>query len=142
MDVLMTNGYTPNDSLLRRWNALWNELEPAAARAAVPATDVVEDADGYHFYFEVPGIASESVDVKVEDGRLVVEAERKRPEWSKDAEVHLAERTYGKMSRAFTMPEDASHEGIKAAYKDGVLEVTTPKKPESKPFKIKVEFDN
>ena len=113
---------------------------PRARRA--PAADVVEDADSYHFYFEMAGIASESVDVRVEDGSLIVQAERKRPEWSKDAEVHLSERTYGTMRRAFTMPEDASHEGIKAAYKDGVLEVTVPKRPESKPFKIKVEFEN
>ena len=115
-------------------------VEPA--RKAAPAVDVVEDADGYHFYFEMAGIASESVDARVEDGNLVVEAERKRPEWSKDAEVHLSERAYGTMRRAFTMPDDASHEGIKAAYKDGVLEVTVPKRPESKPFKIKVEFEN
>jgi len=140
MEVLMTNGLTPNDSLLRRWNMLWNELEPA--RKAAPAADVVEDADGYHFHFEMAGIASESVDVRVEDGNLVVEAERKRPAWSKDAEVHLSERAYGMMRRAFTMPDDASHDGIKAAYKDGVLEVTVPKRPESKPFKIKVEFEN
>ena len=134
------NGFTPNDSLLRHWNVLWNELEPG--RKAAPAVDVIEDADGYHFYFEMAGIRSESVDVRVEDGSLVVEAERKRPEWPKDAEVHLAERAYGKMHRAFTMPEDASHDGIKAAYKDGVLEVTVPKRPESKPFKVKVEFEN
>ncbi len=140
MEVLMTNGLTPNDSLLRRWNTLWNELEPA--RKAAPAADVVEDADGYHFYFEMAGIASETVDARVEDGNLVVEAERKQPEWSKDAEVHLSERAYGTMRRAFTWPDDASHDGIKAAYKDGVLEVTVPKRPESKPFKIKVEFDN
>ncbi len=140
MEVLMTNGLTPNDSLLRRWNVLWNELEPASK--AAPAADVFEYPDSYHFYFEMAGIASESVDVRVEDGDLIVEAERKQPEWSKDAEVHLSERAYGTMRRAFTMPDDASHDGIKAAYKDGVLEVTVPKRPESKPFKIKVEFEN
>jgi HSP20 family molecular chaperone IbpA len=40
------------------------------------------------------------------------------------------------------MPEDADHEGIKAAYKDGVLEVTMLKRPESKPLKVKVEVEN
>jgi HSP20 family protein len=139
MGVLMTNGLNRDDSLLRHWNVLWNELEPARK---APAADVVEDADAYHFYFEMPGIASESVDVRVEDEHLIAEAERKRPQWPKDAEVHLAERTYGTMRRAFTMPDNASHEGIKASYKDGVLEVTVPKRPESKPFKIKVDFEN
>ena len=53
MEVRM-NGFTPNDSLLRRWNVLWNELEPATARMTAPTADVIEDADGYHFYFEMP----------------------------------------------------------------------------------------
>lgn len=140
MEVLMRNGLTHDNSLLRNWNVLWNELEPA--RRGQPAADVVEDADAYHFYFEMAGIKSESVDVRVEDENLIVEAERKRPEWPKDAEVHLSERAYGTMHRAFTMPDDAGHDGIKAAYKDGVLEVTVPKRPESKPFKIKVEVEN
>lgn len=142
MDVVLTNGCGSRDPLLRRWNALCNELEPGAARKAAPAADVVEDADGYHFYFEVPGIKSESVDVRVEDGNLIVEAERKRPEYAKDAQVHRAERAYGPLRRAFGMPEDAAHEGIKAAYRDGVLEITIPKRPESKPFKVKVEVEN
>ena len=142
MDVRMTNGFVPNGSLLRHWNVLLNhELEPASRNTA-PAADVVEDEDGYHFYFEMPGIKSDTIDVRVEDGTLVIQAERKRPEWSKDAAVHLAERTYGMMKRGFTMPDDASQGGIKAAYKDGVLEVAVPKRPESKPVKIKVDFDN
>ena len=72
----------------------------------------------------------------------MVEAERKQPEWPKDAEVHLSERSYGTMRRTFTMPEDASAEGIKATYRDGVLEVTVAKKPEAKPTRIKVNVEN
>ncbi|HUO03913.1 MAG TPA: HSP20 family small heat-shock protein [Candidatus Binataceae bacterium] len=139
MDLVMTNGYTPQDSIFRRWNAMLSDIDPTATRISALAADVVEDADGYHFQFEAPGIDGGSVDVRVEDGTLVVEAERKRPEYPKESHVLLAERTYGKMRRAFTMPEDANHEGIKASYKDGVLDVTAPKRPESKPVKIKVE---
>src|SRR6267154_592189 len=140
MEVRMTNGLMPHDSVLRRLNLLWNELDPAVSRKSAPAADVIEDADAYRFYFEMPGIKSESVDVRVDDGHLIVEAERPQPEWSKDAQLHMTERTYGTLHRAFTMPDDAGHEGIRAAYKDGVLEVILPKKPESKPFKVKVEF--
>jgi HSP20 family protein len=103
---------------------------------------VVEHSEGYHFYFDMPGIKAESVEVRVEDGELVVEAERKRPEWPKDAEVHISERGYGKLARAFSLPEDASHDGIKATYRDGVLEVAVAKKPEAKPTKIKVNVEN
>ena len=142
MELRMVNGLMPHDSVLRRLNMLWNELDPAVARKSAPAADVIEDAETYRFYFEMPGIKSESIDVRVDDGHLIIEAERSRPEWPKDAQVHLSERSYGTLHRAFTMPEDASHEGIKASYKDGVLEMTLPKKAESKPFKVKVEFNN
>jgi HSP20 family protein len=139
---VMNNGVIPHPSLFNHFNALWNELERPATRTPSPAADVIEHADGYHFYFEMPGMKPDSVDLRVEEGRLIVEAERVRPEWPKDASVHVAERAYGKARRAFKLPEDASNTEIKASYKDGVLEVTVAKKPESKPVKIKVNFEN
>jgi hypothetical protein len=57
----------------------------------VPSVDVIEDKDGYHFYFEMPGLTNESIDARIENGRLLVAAERKRPEWPQETEVHIAE---------------------------------------------------
>jgi HSP20 family protein len=145
MDLLIGNGYT-NGWLYDRvnqLNRLFNEGNRAATEAhLVPRSDVVEHGEGYHFYFEMPGIKADSVQVQVEDDNLVIEAERKRPEWPKDSAIHVSERSYGTMRRAFTMPEDASAEGINATYRDGVLEVTVAKKPEAKPTKIKVDVEN
>ena len=145
MDLLIGNGYT-NGWLYDRvnqLNRLFNEGNRVATEAhLVPRSDVVEHGEGYHFYFEMPGIKADSVQVQVEDDNLVIEAERKRPEWPKDSAIHVSERSYGTMRRAFTMPEDASAEGIKATYRDGVLEVTVAKKPQAKPTKIKVEVEN
>jgi HSP20 family protein len=145
MDLLIENGYT-NGWLYDRvnqLNRLFNEGNRAATEAhLVPRSDVVEHGEGYHFYFEMPGIKADSVQVQVEDDSLVIEAERKRPEWPKDSAIHVSERSYGTMRRTFTMPEDASAEGIKATYRDGVLEVTVAKKPEAKPTKIKVDVEN
>jgi HSP20 family protein len=108
----------------------------ATNRNMVPAVDVIEDKDAYHFYFEMPGLKNESIDARVEDGQLIVEAERTRPEWPRETRVHVAERGYGKIHRAFELPNDASRDRIDASYKDGVLEVTVEKKPESKSAKI------
>jgi HSP20 family protein len=147
MEVVLGNGYA-NGWLydrMNRLNRIFNEAGRTAAESqshVLPRADVIEHGEGYHFYFEMPGIKADSVNVQVEDGRLMVEAERKQPEWPKDAEVHLSERSYGTMRRTFTMPEDASAEGIKATYRDGVLEVTVAKKPEAKPTKIKVNVEN
>ena len=102
----------------------------------VPAVDVIEDKDAYHIYYEMPGLTSKSIDAHFEDGHLVVEAERTRPEWPQETRVRVAERGYGKIHRAFQLHNDVSCDKIEASYKDGVLGVTVEKKPESKPAKI------
>jgi HSP20 family protein len=108
----------------------------ATNKHMVPLVDVIEDKDAYHFYFEMPGLERESLDARVEGGRLLITAERKRPEWPQEIEVHIAERSYGAIRRAFELPKDASHDKVEAGYKNGVLEVTVEKKPESKSAKI------
>jgi HSP20 family protein len=105
-------------------------------RHMIPPVDVIEDKDAYHFYFEMPGLKRESLDARVEGGRLLVTAERKRPEWPQEIEVHITERGYGAIRRTFELPKDASHDKVGTGYKDGVLEVTVLKRSESKPAKI------
>jgi HSP20 family protein len=140
MEVRYENGWTGNGWLvdrMNRMNGIFSELNQAP-RHMRPAVDVVEDKDSYHFFFEMPGLKSESLDVKVENDTLTVTAERKRPEWPKETEVHIAERGYGRFYRAFQLPEDANHEKINASYRDGVLELTVEKRPEAKPVKIQI----
>jgi HSP20 family protein len=136
MEVRLDNGWAHRGWLFDpRVQDLFWEFD-ATNRNMVPAVDVIEDKDAYHFYFEMPGLKNESIDARVEDGQLIVEAERTRPEWPRETRVHVAERGYGKIHRAFELPNDASRDRIDASYKDGVLEVTVEKKLESKSAKI------
>jgi HSP20 family protein len=138
MELRLENGWAGRGWLMDpRLNAWFRESD-STPRYITPAVDVVEDQDRYHFYFEMPGLRQDSIDARVEDDRLIVAAERKRPEWPNDTEVHMAERNYGTMRRAFELPNDASRDKIAAVYKDGVLEVTVEKKPESKSAKIQI----
>lgn len=136
MEVRFENGWTGRGWLFDpRVQGLFREFD-ATNRHMVPPVDVIEEKDAYHFYFEMAGLTNESIDARVEDGRLLVAAERKRPEWPNESQVHVTERRYGTIRRAFELPNDASHDKIEASYKDGVLEVTVEKKPESKSAKI------
>lgn len=137
MELRYENGWTGNGWLFDRMNGVAQEMA-ASPRRITPPADVVEEKDGYHFHFEMPGLKSDACDVRVEHGSLIVTAERKQPEWPSDARVHVAERGYGTLRRAFELPEDASPDRVHAAYKDGVLEITVEKRPESKPVKIQV----
>jgi HSP20 family protein len=137
MEVRYENGWTPNYWLFERMNQFAREFDHAP-RHIRPAVDVVEDQDAYHFYFEMAGLITDSIDVQVENGTMIVAAERKRPEWPKESEVRVSERHYGSFRRSFQLPKDASHENVRASYRDGVLDVTVGKRPEAKPVKIAI----
>ena len=107
----------------------------------VPQADVIESEDGYHFYFEMPGVKGDSISVRLEDGTLIVEAERKRPEFTGKTTSHRSERNYRKFHRAFRLPEQYASQPVTASYKDGVLEVSVAKPAEAKPVKIQVNLN-
>src|SRR6516162_74953 len=139
MEIRYESSFPNNGWLFDRVNGLLKDFQPQVRRPGIrPAVDVVEDRDGYHFYFDMPGLKNDSVDLRVEDGTLIVTAERKRPEWPKDTAVHFSERHYGSIRRSFELPKDASHDRIHASYKDGVLEVPVEKRPEARPVKIQI----
>jgi HSP20 family protein len=136
MELRFENGWAGRGWVFDPRTVGWFRQSDTTARHMVPAVDVIEDQDACHFYFGMPGLTSESIDARLEDGQLMVEAERTRPEWPREARVRVAERGYGKIHRAFQLPNDVSHDRIEASYKDGVLEVTVEKKPESESAKI------
>jgi len=138
MEFVLANGWNGNQWMFDSLNRFRRQIDEAAGDHMAPPTDVIEDKDAYHFYVEMPGLKDDSIDVQVEDDRLIVAAERKRPEWPQETEIHVAERDYGSIRRVFRLPLDARRDSIRASYADGVLEVSVEKRPESKPVKIQV----
>jgi len=139
MEIRYDTSLPNNGWLFDRMNGFFKDFQPQVRRPGIrPAVDVVEDNEGYNFYFDMPGLKNDSVDLRVEDGILTMTAERKAPEWQKDSAVHFSERHYGTIRRSFELPKDAHHEQIHASYKDGVLEVRVEKRPEARPVKIPV----
>ena len=136
MEVMFESRWPGYGWLFDGTNGFFRESPPGAVKHMVPPVDVTEDKDTYHFYFDMPGLKSDSLDARVEEGRLTIAAERKRPEWPNETQVRMAERGYGTIRRTFELPDNASPDNIQAGYKDGVLEVTVAKKPEAKSTKI------
>ena len=141
MELVFENGWNGNGWMLDRMASFRQGVEAATDPYdphALLRADVTEDKDAYHFYLEMPGLKVGSIDVRIEGDSLVVAAERKRPEWSEETQVHVAERRYSPIKRAFTLPLNARRDGIRATYTDGVLELTVEKRAESKPIKVQV----
>ena len=145
MEVRFNDGWMsgrPNQWFFDRVNELMQPHRSGTdTNSEVPSADVIESEDGYHFYFEMPGVKGDSISVKLEDSALIVEAERKRPEFTGKTTSHRSERNYRKFHRAFRLPEQYASQPVTASYKDGVLEVSIAKPAEAKPVKIQVNLN-
>jgi HSP20 family protein len=100
-----------------------------AAVAPRLKVDVAEKNGAYLVTAEVPGVKKEDIHVSVDGAQVTLEAEVKQErEAGKDERVLHVERSYGKATRSFSLPQEIDEAKVEAKYRDGVLELTLPKK--------------
>jgi HSP20 family protein len=107
-------------------------VKPFARAAGVdPAMklDVKEDDNAYTIRAEIPGARKEDIHVDVEGNGVTLRAEiRQEKEQKENEKVIYSERSYGMLSRSFSLPGEVDAQRAKAEYRDGVLNLTLPKK--------------
>jgi len=122
-----------------RWDPLL-DYGPGAPTAFMPSFDVKETPDAYQFKADLPGILEAELEISLEGSRLTVAGKREE-ELAKEGErIHLSERSHGRFSRTFTLPEDVEGEKVVAELRNGVLTLMVPKRPEVRPRKINVSL--
>jgi HSP20 family protein len=104
----------------------------------LPAVDILEKDGNLILRAELPGMSEKQIDVKLEGNTLTLKGERKMDNEDKKNNYHRVESFYGSFTRSFRLPETVDLEKISADYKNGVLTVTIPQKPEVKPREITV----
>ncbi len=104
-----------------------------------PRMDVVETKEGITLKVDVPGVKQEDLNIALEDNLLSVKGERKHESEVNEEGYSRFERSYGSFQRSVVLPSTVDANGVKATYKDGVLEIQLPKKEEARPKAIKVE---
>jgi HSP20 family protein len=103
-----------------------------------PAVDIHETEGELVVKADLPGIAEEDIDVRVEKNMLTIRGERTFEKSVNDDNYLRVERAYGSFSRSFSLPNTVNTEAVQAEYRNGVLTVTMPKREESKPKQVKV----
>ncbi|MBU0632165.1 Hsp20/alpha crystallin family protein [bacterium] len=93
-----------------------------------PCVNTREGEFAYHMDIDLPGVKKEDISVKVENNILTLKGERKTKEETKKEDYYKVESSFGSFMRSFTLPENVDAENIHAENKDGVLEITLPKK--------------
>ena len=91
--------------------------------------DVAEKNGTYQVTADLPGVKKEDIQVAIDGAQVTLSAEIRREKETADGERVLhAERTFGKVSRSFSLPQELDEAKAEAKFRDGVLELTLPKK--------------
>jgi HSP20 family protein len=115
-------------------------LEGRGEALARMKVDVAEKNGEYKVTAELPGVKKEDIQVSIDGAQVTLAAEVKQEkEASQDERVLHTERVFGKVSRSFTLPQEVDEAGAQAKFRDGVLELTLPKKAAAQRKQITIQ---
>jgi HSP20 family protein len=93
-----------------------------------PRMDVSETDQGYLVKADIPGVKKEDIKVNIDGNQVSISAKTQRESEQKSENMLCTERSWGQYYRSFSLPQAVDDTTAKAEYRDGVLELTLPKK--------------
>jgi len=129
---------TPSAFARSPWSGMEDEFDRLFAAALPPTThplfpvDLYEDQANAYVRAELPGVNRDDIQVEMTDGNLSISAVRKAPPADGQPEQSFS------FSRTLNIPVEVAAERVAAAYENGILTVTLPKREEAKAKKITV----
>lgn len=104
-----------------------------------PRVDIKEEADRFVILADIPGVDPADIEVSMDKGILSIKGERATESREEGERFTRMERSRGVFYRRFALPDSADPDQIKATGRNGVLEISLPKRPESTPRRISIE---
>ncbi|CAN5560773.1 hypothetical protein BH09VER1_BH09VER1_38800 [soil metagenome] len=101
-----------------------------------PRANLSHDAEGYVLELEMPGVDKDSLDVSVDDGKLVITGQRKSA--SELGRVVYRERRPASYRRVFELEASLDPSKVSAKIDQGLLTLWLPKPEQAKPHKITI----
>ncbi|HKL85849.1 MAG TPA: Hsp20/alpha crystallin family protein [Treponemataceae bacterium] len=120
---------------------------PVSTKASLsPRVDVRETIDSYIMDMDLPGLTEDDVEINLKDRVLSIssiqKAEKEEEKKVEEVEYLVRERRSSCFTRRFTLPEDIDAENVDATFKNGVLTINIPRRPETKPRSIRITSSN
>ena len=110
----------------------------AAVRQWTPRVDIKEEDTRFAIFADIPGVDPKDIEITMEKGILSIKGERKAASAEENGKLTRTGRTNGAFHRRFALPDVADAENIQANGKNGVLEISIPKRPKAEPRRINV----
>jgi len=103
-----------------------------------PRVDIKEEDTRFVIFADIPGVDPKDIEITMEKGILSIKGERKAEATEQNGKLTRTERSHGSFYRRFALPDSANAEGIQATGRNGVLEISIPKRAETAPRRINV----
>jgi len=123
------------DELFGQWSSPSGIRSPP--RGSFPAVNVGASPDKLEVYFFLPGVDPKRLEISIQQNVLTVSGERKIS--AENKATYRQERFSGEFRRAITLPEDVAVDGVDARYRDGVLQISVPRREQARPRQIQVQ---
>ncbi len=129
----------------RAFDSFWGRAErPFAGLAAAfgegaPRSDVVETDSGVEVTVELPGLDEKDIEVNLSDDALTIKGEKKLERKDEKKGYYISERSYGSVYRSIPLPAGVNADKAEASFRNGVLTVKLPQRPEARAKVRKVE---
>ena len=115
------------EDFFKPWNdwfngGLWGKT------MTVPNVNITDNKNEYMLSMAAPGLKKDDFKIDVDGNMLTISSEKEE----KDVSYTRKEYSYSSFSRSFTLPDEVNKEKVEAAYEDGVLKLTLPKKEDAR----------
>jgi HSP20 family protein len=129
----------------REWFDRWPMERPFfGARETVggrPAIDCYVEDGKLIVRTELPGIDAKDVDIKIIGDVLTIRGSREEKRETKKTDYLTREIRYRSFERSMSLPEGIKAEDLKAAYRDGVLQLSAPMPKEVAPREVNIQVE-
>lgn len=105
-----------------------------------PVTEMAECDGEYRITAELPGMATENIDIKLSDGTITIRGEKSEEKKEEKEDYLVSERHYGEFQRTLSLPSGIDADAVSADFANGVLTVTLPKTAAARQKERKIEI--
>lgn len=95
----------------------------------VPQVESFQRGNQFVVRADLPGLKKEDVTIEINDDTLTIQGERRDEHEEEREGIFASERSYGSFYRVVPLPDGAIPDSAKAAFTNGVLEVTVEAPP-------------
>jgi len=103
-----------------------------------PRLDIEDKGKELLIIADVPGVEQKDVNIEAEENRLIIHGKTEEKKEEKGKNYYRQERKSGSFYREVPLPASVDPHKVNAKFKNGTVEITLPKKGETKAKRVKV----